>query len=266
MKTAIKDFLKRNKLYYPIKYSWLFRVYQSLFRPEVRAAKKREIDFYKSFLPACRLIFDIGANDGHKTEAFLDFSQKVICCEPDEENFNLLKTRFRNQTKRVIILNKALSDQPGHHEFYVHHRGSAFNTLSQKWKQLLEADHMKKWNEEIQFTGTKEVETTTLDQLVSKYGKPDFIKIDVEGYEPWVLRGLSTRVAFISFESLLPDYFEELRICLDRIHQIDAGCVFNVAREEKLLLLSFVKREKLDDWINSNKNILSIEIIVKMTE
>jgi len=43
-------------------------------------------------------------------------------------------------------------------------------------------------------------ETITLDDLIMQHGIPDLIKIDVEGHEPEVLRGLSQRVPKICFE------------------------------------------------------------------
>ena len=42
------------------------------------------------------------------------------------------------------------------------------------------------------WTQTQPVTVTTLDQAVSRYGLPRFIKIDVEGFELEVLAGLST--------------------------------------------------------------------------
>src|ERR1044071_5988844 len=140
IKKRIRNFLYKKGIYYPLKYSRLFHLYEQLFKPGTIKQQRGEISFYKSFLPTCKLIFDIGANDGHKTEAFLNISEKVISCEPDKENFKLLQVRFRNKKTRVIIENKALSDKEGEAELHIHHPGSAFNTLSHKWQLLLEKD------------------------------------------------------------------------------------------------------------------------------
>lgn len=44
------------------------------------------------------------------------------------------------------------------------------------------------------------VSVTTLDQLIADFGKPDYIKIDVEGFENEVLLGLSQPVPLVSVE------------------------------------------------------------------
>ncbi len=185
MKKAIKKFLITNDLYYPLRYSLLFHLYQFFFKPHDITQQRREVAFYRSFLSHCDLIFDIGANDGHKTAAFLKMGDKVVCCEPDKLNHKILRVRFRHRKNRVFIENKALSDITGFVEFYIHHPGSAFNTLSPKWKKLLETDNKKNWNEKVSFSDTIKTETTTLDILINKYGVPDFIKIDVEGSGLW---------------------------------------------------------------------------------
>jgi FkbM family methyltransferase len=264
MKSAIKKFLLKRNLYYPLKYSNLFRFYQSLINSSESQQNKKEIGFYRSFLPSCKLIFDIGANDGHKTQAFLTFAQKIVCCEPDKENFKLLQVRFRNKKERVMLENKALSDKEGTAQLHIYHPGSAFNTISDKWVKLLEKDNREKWDESIKFSQVQTIETTTLDRMISQYGIPDFIKIDTEGAEEWVLKGLSHAVPCLSFEILLPDYAKEMENCLAHINNLDKDVVYNISVFEKLMLPQFVNKEQLKKYLQES-NLLSFDIIVKMS-
>jgi hypothetical protein len=50
------------------------------------------------------------------------------------------------------------------------------------------------WQEPI------EVDVVTLDQLAARYGVPSFVKIDVEGFDDHVLRGMSFQPEALSFE------------------------------------------------------------------
>ena len=148
---------------------------------------------------------------------------------------------------------------------HIHHPGSAFNTLSSKWMKLLEDEGENRWNESIKFTRNETVPTTTLDQLIAKYGKPDFIKIDVEGFEEHVLKGLSQPVSYLSFETLVPDYSIELQNCLDALEALDKNAQYNFASQEKLMLPGYVSRHELELWLKTNEHAQSFEVIVKMT-
>jgi FkbM family methyltransferase len=241
--------IRKKKWYQYIKYSKLFALYERIRKPQVREAHEREVQFYQSFLPHCHLVFDIGAYDGHKTEAFLAFADKVVCCEPDAFNYSTLNIRFRRRRNTVFIENKAVSNAIGEASYYIHHAGSAFNTLNTKWKHILEADKANRWDEQITFSGTATVSLTTLDQLIAQYGKPDFIKIDVEGYEQFVLQGLSTPIPHISFETLLPDCKQELLTCINHLMHLNRNTRFNVAYEEQLQMKTFVSYEEILHWM-----------------
>ena len=263
MKQAIKTYLQNRNLYYGLKYSKIFRLYQLLLKPQEIKKEQKEESFYKSFLKPCNLIFDIGANDGHKTEAFLKIAKSVVCCEPDEENFKILQTRFRNKKKNVFLEKKAVADIEGEKTFYIHHAGSAFNTLSPQWKETLEKDNIEKWNEKIQFTDETVVAVTTVDLLIKKYGTPHFIKIDVEGFEEYVLNGLSQKIPFLSFEALLPDGYKELKNCLARVNYLDNAATYNVVTDEELLLPDFVSYVELLKWLDKS-HVMHLEIVVAM--
>jgi len=67
-----------------------------------------------------------------------------------------------------------------------------------------------RWNRRV------EIDTTTLDSLIERFGVPAFIKIDVEGSEPAVLAGLGRFVPALSFE-YLPRALREVQACLERL-------------------------------------------------
>ena len=57
---------------------------------------------------------------------------------------------------------------------------------------------------------------TTLDALMARFGAARFVKIDAEGAEPAILRGLSTPVPALSFE-YLPGSLGQVEVCLERL-------------------------------------------------
>ena len=63
------------------------------------------------------------------------------------------------------------------------------------------------------------VQTTTLDALVKAYGLPAFVKIDVEGGELNVLRGLSQPVPALSFE-FLPAALDAAEACIRQVETL----------------------------------------------
>ena len=60
------------------------------------------------------------------------------------------------------------------------------------------------------------MEITTLDQLIAQHGLPDFIKVDVEGFELEVVQGLSRPVKLISLE-WTPEMTETLLGCIEHL-------------------------------------------------
>ena len=57
------------------------------------------------------------------------------------------------------------------------------------------------------YNGAISVPVRTLDDIIDEFGEPAFVKIDVEGYDQEVLRGLSRAVPSLSFEyhGVLPE-------------------------------------------------------------
>ncbi len=226
-----------------LKHSSLARLYAYLFKPAKTKQALKEISFYRSFLPPASLIFDIGANDGHKTIAFAALATKVIACEPDPHNLGILKNRFRNK-KNIIIEPFAVTDHSGTINFYIHEPGSALNTVNPAFKKILETANNGRWESPIEFSDKViAVNTTTLDMLIAKHGLPGFIKIDVEGNEKNVLSGLTHPVNYVSFEVLLPEFLADAIACMDMLMQLNKNTRFNYAIEEELVLPDFIAYE-----------------------
>lgn len=141
-------------------------------------------------------IFDIGANIGKFTEAWLKSNQynEIICVEANPALIVLLKEKFKDN-KNVIILNKLVSNVSAEKKnFIINNDHHTLSTASEDWIKTSRFSKMYENSKQI------EVETITLDDLVKEYGKPNLIKIDVEGYELEVLQGLSEKQADICFE------------------------------------------------------------------
>ena len=64
-----------------------------------------------------------------------------------------------------------------------------------------------------------EVAVTTLDALVAAHGPPAFVKIDVEGYELEVLKGLSRPVPALSFE-IVAERLSAAEACVERLETL----------------------------------------------
>jgi hypothetical protein len=77
---------------------------------------------------------------------------------------------------------------------------------------------VKNWQGEV--VGSVEVPVWTLDQAIAKFGVPHYCKIDVEGYELEVLKGLSQVIPTLSYEyHLRNDGVIQALTCLDYLSQ-----------------------------------------------
>ena len=228
--------LKSLGLYHRIKSSVAYDVYWRLANPALLAARDEEVAFFRRLLrgfQANDLIFDIGANQGQKTDIFLRLGSRVIAVDPDETNGRILCGNFlqnRLRKKPVLVVTKAVSDRSGIETMWVDKPGSAKNSLNSKWVETLQSDAAR-FGQTLEFENKVEVETVTLDELIRLYGQPFYIKIDVEGHEPSVLGGLSTSVPFVSFEVNLPEFLPEALQCLDLLHALEPLGEFNYAPE-----------------------------------
>jgi FkbM family methyltransferase len=163
--------------------------------------RRRMLRFYSQFLGEGDLCFDIGANLGNRTDIFWKLGANVIAVEPQDNCVHELCRRYMNKD-RITIVQKAVGDKEGKAEMFICN-AHALTSLSKEWITAVRRKRFSNCN----WDKTVEVDVTTLDALVSEYGKPAFCKIDVEGFEFEVLKGLHKPVGTISFE-FVPEYLD----------------------------------------------------------
>ncbi len=169
---------------------------------------------YSHILKPGSLVFDIGANMGHYAAAFLKLGAEVVCAEPQAACFKILTTRYRNNSK-VHLLNCAVDNEEGEKKIHI----SNMNTISSMSEDWITAVKDSKRFPDAEWTKEATVKTVTLESLIAKYGRPDFIKIDVEGYELNVLKGLKSKVPLISIEYTF-EIIENAVKCIEYLNSI----------------------------------------------
>jgi FkbM family methyltransferase len=234
LKRYMQGVLKRAGLYQRLKASRVYDLYWSVADPTVVERVQRELRFYRNLLDGFQrdcLVFDVGANHGTKTDVFLKLGAHVVAVEPDQTNQEVLRQKFltyRLSRKPVVIVGKALSEKEAVETMWIDEPGSAKNTLSRKWVETLKQDD-ERFKQHHEFDQQTTVETTTLDKLIAAHGLPFFIKIDVEGHEPSVLRGLHSAVPYLSFEVNLPEFAAEGQECVEILSRLSPDGKFNYA-------------------------------------
>lgn len=175
-------------------YPALRSVYRFFFNRGANAHRTRMGAFYSQFFQPGDIVFDVGANQGEYSEMYAIEGGRVVALEPNTNFSPRLNALAGIYDIRPVI--KAVGDVPG----------KAFlNVCSTPGFSTLIApgvDWMSKSPdyESVKWTHKLEIEVTTLDILAEQFGKPEYVKIDVEGYEINVLRGMTFNPRYLSFE------------------------------------------------------------------
>jgi FkbM family methyltransferase len=127
-------------------------------------------------------IFDIGANIGYYAimeSQLVGPSGQVVAIEPSPENVTLLRRNLEhNAVSNVAVREGAISDEKGEREFHLSTQ-SNLNTFHNVGSGAV---HLA--GESIP------VEVSTVPALTEEFGPPDVMRMDVEGHEVEVIRGL----------------------------------------------------------------------------
>jgi FkbM family methyltransferase len=150
------------------------------------------------------LIFDIGFNVGEFTQTCFNKYKEcsVIAVEANPNLCNAVSQHFFTNYN-FSLLNNLVSNNEGEEiDFYISHNATGVSTAS---TEFMENSRFTKGSKHlgensINWAAPIKVQSITIDSMIERYGMPDLIKIDVEGYEHTVLSGLTQKANDICFE------------------------------------------------------------------
>ena len=225
-------------------------------KSKVFSDSKRQmgLNFYSNLISPGDLVFDVGANVGSKTRIFLELGANVVSIEPQEacaEILHGLKNKIKlRDDQGFAIIQTALGETECKSEM-IKSNASVLSTMSNEWIDVMTKSgrfENYSWNERIT------VSVTTLDKLIEEYGTPSYIKIDVEGYELDVLKGLTKPIKYVSLE-FAPEFLHNTYKCIEYIESL-GEVVFNYSLGESMQmgLDNYVASNILIDILNRFKN------------
>ncbi len=168
--------------------------------------------YYEKFLFPGIKIFDVGANVGSYSKVFLENGALVVAFEPQLHCQKILKMRFSVE-HNFILVPFACGSSVGETQIYK----PKSHTIASMNKNWIDKVKNSKRFEGEDWSIKETIRVGTLDNAIKKHFKPDYIKIDVEGFELEVLKGLTEPVSFISFEVTLPETMDLAKNCIEYV-------------------------------------------------
>ncbi len=146
------------------------------------------------------LIFDLGFHNGDDTDFYLRKGFSVVAVEANPSLVEEGVSRFSKfyKEKKLILLNKAVSNSQGSINFYIHPNKSDWSSCD---KKMAESDGS--------LSREVSVPAISFNDLCKEYGTPWYAKVDIEGCDLMVaeqLSNLENKPPYISFEISKKDY------------------------------------------------------------
>ena len=138
------------------------------------------------------MFFDIGANIGLWSEANIQATDKIIAVEASPITFMKLVNNVKNSN--IVCLNFAACNNGGKDITFYQGDAHTLSTLNEEW---FTSSDSRFYNHPHFPLICK---TITLDALISEFGVPDLIKIDVEAGEYECISSLTQKVNLLCFE------------------------------------------------------------------
>jgi len=206
-------------------------------------------NFYKDLVAEGDLVFDIGSHLGDRSSAFARLGAEVVSIEPQPEVNKWLK-KIVGRNPQITIRKVAVGSSPGTIELSVSQLTPTVSTVAGSWKdKIVDVNPTFSW---VKWDHKITTRVVTLDNLIAKYGVPNYCKIDVEGHELEVLKGLTHDLELISFEFVYGDVKSAIS-CVQYLEGLGSY--------EYNFVLGESKKFQLEEWVDSKmmKQLLVLE-------
>lgn len=212
--------IQGNKMYLSVNDRGLS---QELLLSDVR--EPLQTDLVKQLVKPGMTVVDIGANLGYYVlieAAIVGENGKVYAIEPVPLNYKILKKNVSKNNYESIVETRlcAISDTCGISKMAMT-KESNFSTM------FLDENEMSEWmKKQLKISTEKiaDVETITLDKFLIDKRPVDFIRMDVEGYEGKIIKGMSdtiknSRRGLKLFMEIHPSVFRDSQAMIAEIIQ-----------------------------------------------
>ena len=183
-----------------------------------RPGRQRALrELYRPYIRAGDVVFDIGAHVGDRTIAMADLGARVVAVEPQPHLHGWLRRLTASRGGTITLVTSAVGAHCGEVELAINALNPTVSSASAAWRERVQRDHpgfrRQRWSRTIT------VPVITLADLITRHGEPRFCKIDVEGFEAEVLRGLDRPLPALSFE-FVAGTLDTAHAAVERLEQL----------------------------------------------
>ncbi|SHE64305.1 methyltransferase, FkbM family [Psychroflexus salarius] len=150
------------------------------------------------------LIFDLGANEGGNLKYYLSKASKVVAVEANPKLCNIIKSNFKDEidSGKLILVENCLT---------INYENKPVTFYTNKYETglgrfTIPDNNLMDYEEII-------VKSISYKSLIDQFGHPDFVKIDLEGYDKIILN-------YLIEKELLPKYLQFENQGLDYLKKI----------------------------------------------
>jgi FkbM family methyltransferase len=178
-----------------------------------RSVETEEHRFWLSLDLKGKVVYDVGSFQGLLALYFARTARAVICYEPNDSNRRrLIENIALNNMRQITVRPVGIGSEPG----------SATMYHSPLMSGGASVDHLTVQTLRKQPVVQQVIEITTLDREVASGSQPppDFIKIDIEGYELAALEGARETILQFHPELFLEMHGETIREKKEKVRAI----------------------------------------------